>query len=967
MPIAIDELLAGKAVDLVLKGVRGAVRAFGEQDSVGRLLVLLHADFGIEADLDRDVFYAWRKRSQLIDVFEAVIVGELLEDDTGVQGLTDLIQPRLVRTPRDDRPELARRMAVAVFRAAPIVIDGATPETRLLLAHIDAARSEPHGSNAVDPRRVRFHLPLVVTHFTGRDDELAMLDGYQDQSQQGAALQAIIGLGGVGKSQLAARYVHAHVDDYDVVAWIRAEEGAIADLARLADELGQTRADMTVEARAEAAIAWLTSCGERWLLVLDNLSDAAQLEVCCPSSGNGRVLITTRDQSVGQYAWVLTVDVFDEAQAVDYLLRRTGRVRDRAGAERVARALGCLPLALAHAGAYCAQGTTLDEYLRLLDGLPARELFTSSREAFYRETVASTWQASIKAASSQAPLAPDMLGMASYLGPDDIPRAFFDALIDRDDLRQRKALIDAAAALHRFSLATVTPATIALHRLVQHVVRESTTCDSARLQQAAVAVLSTALPDDPERPDDWPAYEALAPHILAFGEAYRTAPDLDGDVLSLLNHACLYLSSVGADRRIVDAASVFARRARELLGDEHPDTLIARASLAAAYRQAGRVTSAIAIEEDLASDFERLLGDQHPHTLAARSNLAYSYSLAGRIADTTPMFERVLADSQRLVGDQHRDTLTARSNLAYSYSRAGRTAEAIAMFERVVADSARLLGDEHPHALTARANLACSYSEAGRTAEAIAIDERLVADRERLLGVEHPDTLIARINLAVAYRDAGRTADAIAIEERLVVDSERVLGDEHPNTLTARANLAASYWQAGRTLDAIAIEERVLADRERLLGDKHPDTLKARCNLAASYRQAGRTTDAIAIDELVVADTARLLGDQHPDTLIARGHLANSYWQAGQYSEAIALDERLVTDSERRLGDEHPNTLTARANLAASYWNVGRIAEAITMLERVVVDRERLLGGQHPETLIARANLADAYGCLSES
>ena len=54
-----------------------------------------------------------------------------------------------------------------------------------------------------------------------------------------------------------------------------------------------------------------------------------------------------------------------------------------------------------------------------------------------------------------------------------------------------------------------------------------------------------------------------------------------------------------------------------LLGGEHPDTLTARANLAASYRQAGRTAAAIAIQETVAADRERLLGDEHPHTLTA--------------------------------------------------------------------------------------------------------------------------------------------------------------------------------------------------------------------------------------------------------------------------------------------------------------------------------------------------------------
>ena len=48
--------------------------------------------------------------------------------------------------------------------------------------------------------------------------------------------QSISGLGGVGKTQLAARYVHDHAQEYDVVAWISAEDGGVSDLAALASD-----------------------------------------------------------------------------------------------------------------------------------------------------------------------------------------------------------------------------------------------------------------------------------------------------------------------------------------------------------------------------------------------------------------------------------------------------------------------------------------------------------------------------------------------------------------------------------------------------------------------------------------------------------------------------------------------------------------------------------------------------------
>lgn len=133
--------------------------------------------------------------------------------------------------------------------------------------------------------------------------------------------------------------------------------------------------------------------------MLDNVECAEQLEGLLPRGEHGRVLVTSRDRTLRQFGPVLAVDVFDEDTATRYLAERAERIDDEPGARELARALGCLPLALAHAAAYCVEGTSFTDYRLLLDGLPAVELFDSRPDLSYAQTVASTWKPSIAAGS----------------------------------------------------------------------------------------------------------------------------------------------------------------------------------------------------------------------------------------------------------------------------------------------------------------------------------------------------------------------------------------------------------------------------------------------------------------------------------------------------------------------------------------------------------------------------------------
>jgi tetratricopeptide (TPR) repeat protein len=804
--------------------------------------------------------------------------------------------------------------------------------TRYLLRSVPAPA--PRQGRAAG-RGVRFNVPAVAASFTGRQEELDALDDALGVAGRAVVTQAITGLGGVGKSQLAARYVQQHGCGYDVVAWIRAEDGGIADLAQLAVKLGEPVAGLSPSDAAQLALDWLSDSEQRWLLVLDNVESPEQLDGLRPQAGSGRVLVTSRDRALRQFGPVLTVDVFDEDTATAYLTDRAGRPGDDRAARQLARALGCLPLALSHAAAYCQSGTSFIDYLELLGELPAHDLFDSHPELSYAQTVASTWKASIQAASADAPRAADALAMAAHLGPDAIPKSLFSVLSDTDTALGRKRLADALNALARFSLATVDDDSVSVHRLLQKVVRDD---HAARDDQAAALHALTALhgacPDDVRLPSCWPWCEQLLPHGLALAETLKQPGDAGPQLIDLLNRVSCYLHHAEPGQRDLATAQVTLRHAEPLLGAEHPQTLTTREHLASAYLRIERIEQALAIFEPLLADRERILGLEHPDTLRTRNSVAVAYHDAGRVGEAIAIFEPLLGERERILGAEHPDTLSARHDLGFAYLAAGRVGEAIAIYEPLLGERERILGAEHPDTLWTRNNLARAYKNAGRTGEAIAMIEPLLDERQRILGAEHPDTLRTRDNLGRAYLDAGRVSEAIAMFEPLLDERQRILGAEHPDTLWTHDNLGRAYLDAGRVSEAIAILEPLLDERQRILGPGHPDTLWTRNNLGRAYLDAGRVAEAIAILEALLDERQRILGAEHPATLTSRHNLAHAYLAAGRVGEAIPIFEALLADRERILGAQHPDTLRTRNKLVAAYHASGRMNDVERVLKQ---------------------------------
>jgi tetratricopeptide (TPR) repeat protein len=715
--------------------------------------------------------------------------------------------------------------------------------------------------------------------FVGRVGELARLDAAM-AGPGGAVVQAVHGLGGVGKSTLAAHWAAAHAAVYSLTWWITAATPADIDagLAALAAALQPALTGvLPLEALREGAVQWLAA-HSGWLVILDNVADPADVAPLLARARTGRYLITRRRASGWHATGVapIRLDVLEAAEALALLaaLLSPGRPGETDGAAELCAELGFLPLAIEQAGAYLAQvGATTREYLDLLARYPAAMYQAAPEGGDAARTIARIWHVTLDRLADD-PLAGQVLRILAWYAPDGIPRRLLDGLTDPP------AVMHAVGRLAVYSMLTAGPGTLAMHRLVQAVTRTPDPDDPHRDLEAIAAArdqaarqLADALPADWQDPAGWPDWRMLLPHIDAL--ASHAPPDTDTQATGyLLNQAGVFLTGQGQPGR----AAGYLRRALtgyvRVLGADHSATLSTRNNLASAYQSAGDLGRAIPLLEQTLADRERVLGADHPDTLVSGNNLAYAYESAGDLGRAIPLLEQTLADRERVLGADHPDTLSTRNNLAYAYESAGDLGRAIPLYEQTLADSVRVLGADHPQTLASGNNLAGAYESAGDLGRAIPLYEQTLADSVRVLGADHPATLSTRNNLACAYHSAGDLGRAIPLLEQTLADRLRVLGADHPDTLASGNNLAAAYQSSGDLGRAIPLYEQTLADRLRVLGADHPATLSTRNNLAYAYHSAGDLGRAIPLLQQTLADFVRVLGADHPQTKTVRSNLA---------------------------------------------------------------------------------------------
>lgn len=669
------------------------------------------------------------------------------------------------------------------------------------------------------------NLPFRTDHFVGRAAEQEQLDSALSTT---SAAQVVFGLGGVGKSTLAAHWAATRPHGCTPVRWITADSPANIrqGLVDLATALQPALVSApTAEVLAEFALQWLASHRD-WLLVLDNVEDPADIAPLLARAPGGRFLITTR-RSSGWRGMTMPMCLGVLAPTESRSLLATGTHGegdpDADGVQELCDELGHLPLAIEQAGAYITEaGLTPRAYLDLLANLPADMYRRGEEGRAVDQTIARIWHITLEHLTD-TPLAGHVLRTLAWYAPDRIPRTLLESL------GEQPAVHDAVRRLAAYSMITAAPDTVTVHRLVQAVARTPDPSDPHRhphdisraLSDATAGLVSRSL-DNGDDPTSWPAWRELVPHIDAIVDHAPPGTDTERTAL-VLNQTALFLAEQG---------------------------LIARST---AYRQ-----RALAARE-------RIFPADHPHILTSRHNLACAFHAAGDLEKAIPLYKSTLEARERVLPVDHQHTLVSRNNLACCYHDEGDLEKAIPLYEQILQTQERVLSNAHIDTLTSRHNLACCYHDAGDPGKAILLCEQGLKDAEQALPIDHPLTLTLHRSLADVYRSKGDLEKAIHHYKQALAGRERVLRAGHSHTLASRKALADAHHAAGNLKEAIPLYEQNLADVERFLPVDHPVGTQLRFTLAGVYEEANNPERALALYERAFADAQKFLSDNHPD------------------------------------------------------------------------------------------------------
>jgi tetratricopeptide (TPR) repeat protein/transcriptional regulator with XRE-family HTH domain len=201
----------------------------------------------------------------------------------------------------------------------------------------------------------RYQLRAPVTDFTGRVQETSqLLAAFQAADQDGAAICAIQGMGGIGKTELAYHVAHrlrATFSDAQIVLHLRGASAAPLSTEEALQAIIRTfmpNAKLSGEALALEQLYHSVLHNQRVLILADDARDAAQVRALIPPAGS-TLLITSRQRFT--LPGMLSIQL--EPLAVEGAVALLAHICPRLNpieAQAITAACGRLPLALRVSG-----------------------------------------------------------------------------------------------------------------------------------------------------------------------------------------------------------------------------------------------------------------------------------------------------------------------------------------------------------------------------------------------------------------------------------------------------------------------------------------------------------------------------------------------------------------------------------------------------------------------------------------
>ena len=750
-----------------------------------------------------------------------------------------------------------------------------------------------------------------LTTFTGREsllrqmEEKLQLTGEESEKTKVAVLS---GLGGVGKTQLATKFITEQLSSYNLVWTLNAESEILLQesyrgLARRLNLISETQEILPYDKLLMRINDYFEDPDNQgWLLYFDNAEDPKILVLKLPKRG-GQILVTSRTKEGWNQKEIICVPEFQTEESVQFLENLIpAHKREEESIKALANTLHNLPLALNQAASLIKKeesALTTRDYLKLFqEKQEAVAIADNGKDIEHRSKIALAiaYTITIEHLREECPNSVEALHLCAYLHSNGIPLAWLkDWWKEKKDLsedrplelrREMDKLID---PLIDFSLLywEKSEESLCIHRLVQFVIQYDLKKREEEQYNFIVQALQLVAKKfdayDKEDPKTWKTGGECLPHAISITNwmSYVLKKGYTQE-----NMACLF-----------DKMAIYASHK-------------GNASVAIEY-----------YEKSLAID-KTVYGDCHPYVATTLNNLGFAWNVLGKKKKAIQYYEKALEIKKAVSGTNHPEVAKTLNHLGSAWSDLGEKKKAIEYFEKALEIENAFYGNNHLDVATTLISLGIVWKNLGENKKAIEYFEKALEIEKAFLSESHPS--IARIlnNLGNAWCDLGVEKKAIEYYTQALEMTKAFLGENHPNVAATLNNLGVACSNLGEKKKAVEYHTQALEIYKAFFGESHPDVAMTLNNLGTAWSALGEKKKAIEYYEKALEMYKAFLGESHPSVAETLNNLGVAWNNLGEKKKAIDYFRQAYTIWRKFYGENHPHTQTAKRNLIRLQGNI---------------------------------------------
>ena len=757
------------------------------------------------------------------------------------------------------------------------------------------------------------------------------------------------------------------------------------------------------EKSAKAALVWLASSDQPWLLIIDNVDDPRMnIERHLPGGDRGCILITSRRPTLKHLGNVgqgyCEFEKLDQFEASDLLLKQAQEripwsELARNLADRITKALGYLPLALVCVGKAIAEGITtlhdcIDWFESSWDELRIESKSTRATLEEGRKYIFAPYEALLQRlaceTSVQAQDALQLLMMFSFLHHDNISYQLLVRAAENDPLSEST---NAGLVRARMQEEAVARGVIfkSKPKSWQRTIRDRF---YSRFQQYLASVHQSALPialrrdPSPEVPFDEHRLRGCLVLLSQLSLVIEREKD-GGKVYSL--HP-LYHKWVRERMRLRERG-LWCEAAITALNQCVPMPPLGQDEADIKFR--GQLVPHLDAVRIFQKDIEVHVETKRRHRLLSSFLLAQTSSMTRAKAIQFAKFSRVYVENgvfeeakvlQEAVKDyvlgifgpeDEKSVLIMRA-LSGTYFWLSQMRDAVHLQREALQACHSVFGPDHPTTLKIMDDLGSTERNRGRYKESLNLHEIALAGMKQVLPEDDPDIYLCLANLGEVHHRYLRFEKAVVFQIQAVEGLTKRLGESHSDTLHVKEMLADTYLEKAvqyrqqilldvATLEkhaedlehAYSLQLEILTKRRETLGKENNFTLWAVLGMGRIKAALGQLDEAEAEMRVAFEAGERNVGERHLGVLVGKTQLARVVAaQPGRSAEAEAMFQDVIDKNAYNKGardeGEHPDHLTAVWYYAGTCEQSGKLRKALDLLVGISGGLNSIGAQRHP-------------------